>query len=130
MTSITRLTKVAGVQVVETLQKYLEDSDAKKLAEELSPLPDPKQNNPRLIVDVTQTEWFSASALARLVFLNKRYTEGKGKLVFCRFSELMAEYLIITQLDKVFEVANNLTEALIALGVAQPLPKNFSRGGI
>ncbi|MCZ6655195.1 MAG: STAS domain-containing protein [Planctomycetota bacterium] len=74
-------------------------------------------NSKKLVLDFTEVQFFSSSALGILVTLSKKMTEIKGELVVCALAAELRKVFKITNLDKLFKFADNEDQALQMLGV-------------
>ncbi len=74
-------------------------------------------NSKKLVLDFTEVQFFSSSALGILVTLSKKMTEIKGELVVCALAAELRKVFKITSLDKLFDFADDEDQALRMLGV-------------
>ncbi len=74
-------------------------------------------NSKKLVLDFTEVQFFSSSALGILVTLSKKMTEIKGELVVCALVAELRKVFKITNLDKLFKFADDEDQALQMLGV-------------
>ncbi len=75
------------------------------------------ENSMKLVLDFTEVQFFSSSALGILVTLSKKMTEIKGELVICALAAELRKVFKITNLDKLFDFADDEDQALQMLGV-------------
>ncbi len=73
--------------------------------------------NKKLLLDFTDVKFFSSSALGILVTLSKKMAEIEGQLVICGLAAELIKVFKITNLDKLFNFADNEDQALQMLGV-------------
>ncbi len=74
-------------------------------------------NSKKLVLDFTEVQFFSSSALGILVTLSKKMMEIKGELVVCALVAELRKVFKITNLDKLFKFADDGDQALQMLGV-------------
>ena len=73
--------------------------------------------NKKLLLDFTEVKFFSSSALGVLVTLSKKMAEIEGQLVICALAGELIKVFKITNLDKLFNFADDEDQALQMLGV-------------
>jgi len=71
----------------------------------------------RLVLDLTNIEYFSSCGLGLLVSLLKKLRLGGGTLKFCCVSEKISDLFKIMHLTTVFEIHEDQQAALADLGV-------------
>jgi len=92
-----------------TLDSVLWD-DNKLLTEAFTKLLD--EGNKNIILDLANTTYISSVVLASFVYMLKRAKESGGNMVFCNVNKKVKEILTMTNLDKVFDIAENRQEAI------------------
>lgn len=68
--------------------------------------------NLKLVVDFQGVEYLSSTALGKLITLKKKVEAAKGKLRLAAIKPEIMEVFRITRLDTIFEITNDVTEAL------------------
>jgi anti-sigma B factor antagonist len=71
---------------------------------------------PDLLIDLNDVEFLSSSVLGKLIRLLKRTRQINGRLRLCSIRPSILEVFEITQLNKVFEIYPDASEALGADG--------------
>ena len=71
----------------------------------------------KLLLDFTEVKFSSSSALGILVTLSKKMAEIEGQLVICALAAELIKVFKITNLDKLFNFADDEDQALQMLGV-------------
>ncbi len=112
-----RIRSVEDVTVVGLQESSILDTQLiHDIADELDQLIE-AENNKKLVLDFTEVQFFSSSALGILVTLSKKMTEIKGELVICALAAELRKVFKITNLDKLFKFADDEDQALQMLGV-------------
>ncbi len=75
------------------------------------------ENKKKLLLDFTEVKFFSSSALGILVTLSKKMAKIEGQLVICALARELIKVFKITNLDKLFNFADDEDQALQMLGV-------------
>ena len=75
------------------------------------------ENIKKLLLDFTEVKFFSSSALGILVTLSKKMAAIEGELVICALAAELRKVFKITNLDKLFDFADDEDRALQMLGV-------------
>ncbi len=95
-------------------RKILEEQDIRGLQESLNSVLD-QMDDIRLVLDFCNVEFLSSAVLGLLIRLSKRIQERNGKLTLCSISPKIYEVFKITQLNKVFEISDDVENALADL---------------
>lgn len=108
-----KLSEEGGVVVAKLVDRKIEDIPIiEGLRDELFDLVD-KDGKTSIIVDCSGVEFFSSAALNVLIILDKKI--GSGKIVLCGpIDSDIAEVFHITRLDQLFEIRDNVKDALSA----------------
>ena len=75
------------------------------------------EHQKKLLLDFTEVKFFSSSALGLLVTLSKKMAEIEGQIVICALAVELRKVFKITNLDKLFDFADDEDRALQMLGV-------------
>jgi anti-sigma B factor antagonist len=106
---------VGDVAVVEFLDKrILDEQNIQLIADQLFELVD-TLGKKKLLLNFANVEYLSSAALGKLMQLNKKAREAKGKLALCNIKAEIKEVFLITKLDKVLQIFDNEEKALEAL---------------
>ena len=101
-----------GVHVVHFLdRKILDESNIIEIANHLFDLVD-KQKGVKLLLNFTNVQYLSSTVLGKLITLNTRVNEDRGKLVLCGIRPQILEVFKITKLTKLFDIAEDEATAL------------------
>ncbi|MDP6478572.1 MAG: STAS domain-containing protein [Phycisphaerales bacterium] len=71
--------------------------------------------SPRIVLDFSQVEHLSSSALGMLITLNSRLQDRSGSLCLAHVNETISEVFRITRLDRVLHIEPDLASARAAL---------------
>jgi len=71
--------------------------------------------NVKLVVDFQGVEYLSSTALGKLITLKKKVEAAKGVLCLAAIKPEIMEVFKITRLDTIFDIKENVTEALAGL---------------
>ena len=66
----------------------------------------------KIIMDLSNTSYVASMALSSLMFFHKKVRENGGDFVLCGVDNRIKEILVTTKLDKVFNIFDNLEEAM------------------
>ena len=66
----------------------------------------------KIILDFKEVEYVSAGALGKFITLDKKVKMARGKLRLCSIRREIYEIFATTRLNKLFEIKENLEEAL------------------
>ena len=112
-----RIRSVEDVTVVRFQESSILDTELiHDIAHELDQLIETK-NNKKLLLDFTEVTFFSSSALGILVTLSKKMAAIEGELIICALAAELRKVFKITNLDKLFNFADDEDQALQMLGV-------------
>jgi len=97
-----------------TDKKILEVIDIQALENSIIPLVERKQNI-NLVLDFSNVEFLSSSALGLLIRVSKKIYESNGHLRLCGIAGSIMQIFTITRLDKIFQILPDRHEALESL---------------
>ncbi len=96
---------------IETTTLF-DERDVKRLFDELAEAIGPRS---QIIVDLAQVLHMSSTALSKLVLMHRQSRIRGGQVVLCNLAPKVSEAFRTSKLDKLFEIASSLEEALAAL---------------
>ena len=67
---------------------------------------------PKIVLDLSKTEYFDSSALGALVAFMKEVKGYGGQLVLCNLSRSLYTLLKLSKLDQLFVISESLEEAV------------------
>jgi anti-sigma B factor antagonist len=70
---------------------------------------------PRVILNLTNCQYFSDTTLAGFIILYKRLTEARGKLKICCLRSPMLDVFKLARLDQLFDIYDDEKSALASL---------------
>jgi len=97
--------------VTLTDQKILEEIEIHALENSIIPLVEKKQGI-NLVLDFSNVEFLSSSALGLLIRVSKKIYESNGQLRLCAISDSIMQIFRITRLDKIFKILPDPQQAL------------------
>ncbi len=105
-----------GIPIISLEGKLIdtESCDVLKKAAQIA-----MQNNSYLVINMTKLEFLNSSGLNALIGILTRCRNAGGEMAIATISEKVRELFIMTKLINVFNVHNNVSEALISLKEAQ-----------
>lgn len=96
-----------GVHVVQFLdRKILDESNIIEIANQLFDLVD-KNKGIKLLLNFSNVQYLSSTVLGKLITLNTRVSEDRGKLVLCCIRPQILEVFKITKLTKLFDIVED-----------------------
>ena len=108
-----RIRRADDVAVVSFLTPYLQTEEViQKVAAELSRLVD-EEGFTKILLAFSGVRFLSSSMLAQIVKLQKKLTKVKGRVRISTLPPAMKEVMHISQLDKMLEVFDEESEALV-----------------
>lgn len=66
----------------------------------------------KIILDFSNVEYLSSAALGKLITMDKKVKQAKGKLRFCSIRPDIYEVFAITKLNKLFDMKDSQEQAL------------------
>lgn len=110
------LSKEGDVTVVRFKdQKILDEANIQQLGEELSELASSGEHA-RLLLNFETVEFLSSAALGKLISVKKKAAKSSTDVKLCCIRHEIFEVFKITNLDRVFEIADSQAEALASFG--------------
>ena len=104
--------KVNDVTVVRINEESVSDTDViRVMSKELNSLAE-ALDKANMVLDFQDVSFVSSSGIGMLVTLRKKAESNKGKLVISSLNEDLYKLFKITNLDKLFEFANNEDDAI------------------
>ena len=70
---------------------------------------------PKLVLDFTNVEHMSSSALGMLITLHKRIRQRDGELRLCVIGPTIYEIFVITRLNEIFRIHESVSDALASI---------------
>ena len=95
--------------------KILDEANIQQLGEELSELARSGEHK-KLLLNFDNVEFLSSAALGKLISVKKKAAQSATALKLCSIRPEIFEVFRITNLDQVFEIADNQEEALAGYG--------------
>jgi len=106
------LEEISGVTIARFVdRKILDETNIQIIGYELFALVD-TDGRRKIIVDFSNVEYFSSAALGKLITLDKKMKNARGKLRLCSIRPDIYEVFVITKLNKLFDIRENLEKAL------------------
>lgn len=87
-----------GGQETDDLREHL-----KKIAE---------QSHNRMVIDLKDVSYLNSTALGVLISSHANFTKRNGKIILCNVSKSLENIFVITKLTLVFNITDNLEEAV------------------
>ena len=94
-------------------KKILDEQNIQMIGEDLFRLVE-ELNRRKILLNFSNVEFLSSAALGKLISLNRKVQEVRGKLMLCGISKEIMEVFVITKLDKLFTIHPTEQEALQA----------------
>ena len=66
----------------------------------------------KIILDLSRTAFMSSIVMASMVFMKKKAESAHGNIALCCVKDKVKELLVVTKLDKVFDVFETRDEAI------------------
>jgi anti-sigma B factor antagonist len=105
---------IGDVTVVNFVdRKILDEQNIQVIGDQLFALVDVKGLR-KVLLNFSNVEYLSSAALGKLITMNKKLKEAKGKLILCNISPVIMEVFEITKLDKFFKIVKEEQAALQA----------------
>lgn len=105
-----------GVYVVRFNDQQLFDERTVREAAEQIAIALPNDGNPvRLVIDFSDVSLISSSALSKLILIQRRIGEGRGKLRLCELSPVLQQVFRTSNLDRLFSIDRDLRSSLDAI---------------
>ncbi len=94
-------------------RKLIEDIRIQELGHELFSLVD-AENRDKLLLNFSQVEFLSSSALGKLITLDKKMKNAGGAIKLSNIKPEIFEVFTITRLDRLFDIRDDEADALAA----------------
>jgi anti-sigma B factor antagonist len=108
------VSEVGDVTVVRFVdRRILDANNIEELGVELFALIE-KENRRKLLLNFADVEFLSSAALNKLIILDKKLREGRGKLKLSNLRPEIFEVFVITRLTQLFDIKEEEKEALEA----------------
>jgi anti-sigma B factor antagonist len=105
---------IGDVTVVNFVdRKILDEQNIQIIGEQLFSLVD-EESSRKMLLNFGNVEYLSSAALGKLITLNKKLQNAKGKLILCNIDPQIHEVFEITKLDKFFRIIKDEQTALQA----------------
>ena len=108
---ISRNNDVSVVRLID--EKVIDAERIQTLGHELLSLAKGDENN-KLLINMDNVKFLSSSAINKLIVLEKRISSSGGRMKLSNLSPEVEEVFNITQLNSVFDIRNNETDAIQA----------------
>ncbi len=123
------ITEEDQYMLVQLSGKLVNDNDIAKILEDVQAIIDEKdfQNSdteirilPKLniLIDLSELELMSSSGLSLLVRLLTKARKTGGECILIQLPDYIANLMLITKLESIFNIKNSLDEAIDALKLA------------
>ena len=108
--------EIDGIHVVRFNDQQLFDERTVREAAEQISISLPSDGTPiRLVIDFSDVSLISSSALSKLILIQRRIGETRGKLRLCELSPVLQQVFRTSNLDRLFAIDRDLRSALEAL---------------
>jgi len=105
---------IGDVTVVNfTDRKILDEQNIQVIGEQLFSLVDEGMRY-KILLNFSNVEYLSSAALGKLITLDKKLKNAKGRLILCNIDPQIYEVFEITKLNKVFNIQKEEQAALQA----------------
>ncbi len=105
---------IGDVTVVNFVdRKILDEQNIQIIGEQLFSLVD-EEGCKKMLLNFGNVEYLSSAALGKLITLNKKLQNAKGKLILCNIDPQIHEVFEITKLDRFFKIIKDEQAALQA----------------
>ena len=105
---------IGDVTVVNFIdKKILDEQNIQIIGEQLFNLVD-ELNRRKLLLNFSNVEYLSSSALGKFITLNKKINDASYRLILCNIAPQIHEVFEITKLDKLFNIQKEEQAALQA----------------
>lgn len=99
------------VTQVEFLDRnILEERNIQQIGDEIARLID-EQPSPKMLINFAGVEHLSSAALGTLITVNNRVRQKGGQLRLCNIDEQIYEVFVITKLNKLFQIHDDVDSA-------------------
>lgn len=113
--ALLRVTKQNDVAVVSFVtSRILDQSNVQQLGEEFDELVD-EHHLKKVVVNFENVSYMSSAVMGKLVALLKKVQAAGGQLMLCNIEDSIYEIFEIMRFDRMFSIADNEDEAVLAL---------------
>lgn len=107
-----RVRKVNNVTQVEFVDRnILDESNIHQIGEEISHLVEAEQS-PRVVISFANVDHLSSAALGTLITIHNKVKARSGQLRLARIDPQIYEVFVITKLNKLFEIHEDVDRAM------------------
>lgn len=107
-----RVTKDGGITRVEFVDRnILDEANIQQIGEEIGALID-AEPDPKLLISFENVVHLSSAALGTLITINSRIKTHGGQLRLSNIDPQIYEVFVITRLNKLFQIFDDVPEAL------------------
>jgi anti-sigma B factor antagonist len=107
-----RVRKVNNVTQVEFVDRnILDESNIHQIGEEIAHLVEAEQN-PKLVISFANVDHLSSAALGTLITIHNKVKARSGQLRLARIDPQIYEVFVITKLNKLFEIHEDVDRAM------------------
>lgn len=107
-----RVRKVDNVTQVEFVDRnILDESNIHQIGEEITQLVESEQS-PRLVISFANVDHLSSAALGTLITIHNKVKSRSGQLRLARIDPQIYEVFVITKLNKLFEIHEDVDRAM------------------
>lgn len=91
-------------------RNILEEATIQQIGDEISQLID-NTNQPKILLDFQNVEHLSSAALGQLITINNKIKQKGGQFRLCNIDDQIKEVFIITRLNKLFHILDDVENA-------------------
>jgi anti-sigma B factor antagonist len=111
-----QLNDVDGIKIVRFNDQQLFDERTVREASEQISINLPSDGTPiRLVLDFSEVNLISSSALSKLILIQRRVDATHGKMRLCELSSILQQVFRTSNLDRLFAIDRDLRTSLEAL---------------
>jgi anti-sigma B factor antagonist len=111
-----QLNDVAGIKIVRFNDQQLFDERTVREASEQISINLPSDGTPiRLVLDFSEVNLISSSALSKLILIQRRVDATRGKMRLCELSPILQQVFRTSNLDRLFAIDRDQRTSLEAL---------------
>jgi len=92
-------------------RNILEEANIQAIGDEISGLID-QSASPKLLINFKNVEHLSSAALGTLITVNNKVRQKDGQLRLCNIDPQIYEVFVITKLNKLFQIHDDVDSAL------------------
>ena len=92
-------------------RNILEEAYIQQIGDEISQIIE-AANSPKLLINFANVEHLSSAALGTLITINTRIKKKDGQLRLCNIDPQIYEVFVITKLNKLFQIYDDLEKAI------------------